>query len=71
MGCAASWTDQPPEECEAPVDPKPPCDAPRLPDECDDESVEPELETDECDDDPPLDEEDDDERPDEHGSPGD
>jgi hypothetical protein len=23
--------DQPPEECAAPVDPKPPCDAPRLP----------------------------------------
>jgi hypothetical protein len=23
--------DQPPEECEAPVDPKPPCDAPKLP----------------------------------------
>ena len=41
-----------------------------LPDECDDESVEPEPENDECDDDPPLDEEDD-ERPDEHGSPGD
>jgi hypothetical protein len=62
--------DQLPEECEAPVDPKPPCDAPRLP-ECDDESDEPEPENDERDDDPPLDEEDDDERPDEHGSPGD
>jgi hypothetical protein len=60
--------DQPPEECEAPVDPKPPCDAPAAPG-CDDESDEPELENEERDDDPPLDEEDD-ERPDEHGSPG-
>jgi hypothetical protein len=68
--------DQPPEECEAPIDPKPPWDAPKPPDdeaalpECDDESDEPEPENDERDDDPPLDEEDD-ERPDEHGSAGD
>jgi hypothetical protein len=63
--------DQPPPEKCAPVDPKPPCDAPRPPldddvplPECDDESV-PLDPQDECDDDPVRPE--DDELPDEQG----
>jgi hypothetical protein len=68
--------DQLPEECEAPVDPKPPCEAPRPPlddevplPECDDESVPLDPQDDECDDDDPVRLEDV-ELPDEQGSFG-